>query len=84
MVLGSVLIPAISALILLTLLVRAIVVVRTEKGARLRGSAPGEGHHTIHSEYSSGLSGHHTSYKVPRDPDAYARYFVPRNRKDRP
>nr|WP_256474214.1 hypothetical protein [Lutimaribacter sp. EGI FJ00013] len=42
-----------------------------------RGSEPGKGYHTLRSNYSSGLGGHDTSWKVPRDPQEYARRFVP-------
>ena len=59
------------------LLWRTLSILRQEKGERIRGSEPGQGHHTIHAEYSSGFSGHSTSYEVPRDPQAYARLFVP-------
>lgn len=68
--------------ILAILLGRAIYVLRREKGERPRGCEPGEGHTTIHAEYSSGLSGNSTSYKIPRDPQAYARRFVPPHAKD--
>ena len=45
-----------------------------------RGLAPGEGDHIIDVEYSSGLGGGHaTQIRVPRDPQAYARRFVPRS-----
>ncbi|MEM6728542.1 MAG: hypothetical protein AAF618_08580 [Pseudomonadota bacterium] len=68
----------VSAAIIVILLVRAITVVRNERGVQPRGAEPGEGDHIIHSEYSSGLSGHATTYKIPRDPQAYAKRFVPR------
>ena len=52
--------------------------IRREAG-RPRGIAPGEGDHIIDVEYSSGLGGGHaTQIRVPRDPQAYARRFVPR------
>ncbi len=45
-----------------------------------RGLAPGSGHHIIEVEYSSGLGGGHaTQIRVPRDPQAYAKRFVPKN-----
>ncbi|MEL6548628.1 MAG: hypothetical protein AAFQ54_00115 [Pseudomonadota bacterium] len=77
---ASLLIVGVSAAILVILVARAIYVVRSETGTPERGLSPGEGDHTIHAEYSSGLSGHHSSYKVPRDPQAYARRFVPRQK----
>jgi hypothetical protein len=52
--------------------------IRRERG-RPRGIAPGTGDHIIDVEYSSGLGGGHaTQIRVPRDPQAYARRFVPR------
>ena len=73
----------ISAAIVALLLGRAIYVVRSERGTRVRGSAPGKGHHVSHADYSSGFSGHSTSYKIPKDPQDYARRFVPQRSKDR-
>ena len=70
-------------LILAILGVRAWWVVRAEgPDARIRGTEPGEGHVEIESQYFSGLGGgSHQVTRVPRDPQAYARAFVPR--KDR-
>lgn len=83
LMLSTPLIPALCAAILLVLVGRAIYVLRAEKSKPFRGANPGTGHHTIHAEYSSGLSGHHSTYKIPRDPDAYARMFVPKRKKDK-
>ncbi len=73
----------VSGAILAILIVRAIIVVRREGAEPTRGSEPGKGDHTIHAEYSSGFSGHSTSYKIPRDPQAYAKRFVPKQRSDK-
>lgn len=73
------------ALILLVLAVRTYLVMRQEKDhGKIRGSAPGKGHHTIHAEYSSGLGGHSVSYKVPRDPQEYNQLYVPKSETERP
>jgi hypothetical protein len=65
--------------IALTLWLKARQTIRREAG-RPRGIAPGEGDHIIDVEYSSGLGGGHaTQIRVPRDPQAYARRFVPRS-----
>jgi len=57
---------------------------RREAG-RSRGLAPGTGDHIIDVEYSSGLGGgHSTQIRVPRDPQAYARRFVPRAARQNP
>ncbi|MGR3436487.1 MAG: hypothetical protein ACU0CO_16635 [Shimia sp.] len=56
---------------------RAVHAVRSEDASR-RGSAPGEGFHEITSDYQSGVGGGNArTYKVPRDPQAYARHLVP-------
>ncbi|WP_308917959.1 hypothetical protein [Jannaschia sp. LMIT008] len=66
------------------LVVRAVWVLRREGGARPRGVEPGDGHVEIESEYFSGLGGGAQQVtRVPRDPQAYARAFVPRNRNRR-
>ncbi|WP_147125126.1 hypothetical protein [Shimia ponticola] len=70
-------ITAICGAIIALLLARTLYVLRQEKGQKIRGSEPGTGHHTIYAEYYSGFSGHSTSYEIPRDPQAYARLFVP-------
>lgn len=70
------------AAILGLLVTRAIYVVRQESDTP-RGSEPGEGYHVIEANYhSGGLGGGHSStFKVPKDPQDYAKAFVPRNRK---
>ena len=59
---------------------RVRAVLRSERDAP-RGAAPGKGHHTLVSEYFSGGGGggETTRYKVPKDPQAYARLFVPKD-----
>ena len=44
------------------------------------GADPDEGNHVLTSDYSSGLGGHSTSWTVPKDPQAYARMFIPKDR----
>ena len=72
-----------SGAILALLALRAAWVMRAERGAR-RGSPPGTGHHRIDASYVSGGGGggHHSSFSVPRDPQEYARAFVPRARRE--
>ena len=71
-------IAGLCAAILVLLAWRAGRVVRAERGAR-RGSPPGSGVHRIEAGYWSGGGGggHDASFTVPRDPQAYARLFVP-------
>ncbi|MEM9248345.1 MAG: hypothetical protein AAGB05_06565 [Pseudomonadota bacterium] len=50
-----------------------------------RGLAPGKGDHIIEVEYSSGLGGGHaTQIRVPRDPETYAKRFVPKGSSGTP
>jgi len=56
---------------------RAFTIVWKEALEDKRGSNKKTGFHIIHAEYSSGISGHHTTYKVPCDPQEYARLFSP-------
>lgn len=72
----------ISAAILAVLAVRAVIVVRRETNAA-RGSLPGKGYHVIDASYFSGGAGggHSGEFRVPRDPQEYARAFVPHNKE---
>ena len=73
----------ISLAIVVVLLVRALAVVRRERHDE-RGAEPGTGYHVIDSSYFSGGGGggHQSQFRVPRDPQEYAKGFVPRS-KDR-
>ena len=78
--------PAVlGVLIVGVLAVRAWAVMRAERGAR-PGAEPGEGYHRIRAEYFSGGGGggETTEYAVPKDPQAYARLFVPKDKTDKP
>ena len=76
-------ITLLSMAILLVVGWRTIHVMRSEKAAK-RGSLPGTGHHVIEANYHSGGGGggHDGRFTVPRDPQAYAKLFVPKG-KDR-
>lgn len=82
---GAALPVVLVVLIVGLLAIRAWAVMRAERGAR-RGAEPGEGYHVIRSEYFSGGGGggETTEYTVPKDPQAYARLFVPGNKTDKP
>ena len=60
---------------------RTIHVMRQEKDAK-RGSEPGTGHHIVEVNYHSGGAGggHDGRFTVPRDPQEYARLFVPKEK----
>ena len=77
-------IVAISAAIVALVTLKALAVMRAERG-RPRGVAPGRGHTRVEAGYWSGGAGggHGGHFDVPRDPQTYARRFVPRSRGDR-
>ncbi|TMM54355.1 hypothetical protein [Sulfitobacter sabulilitoris] len=76
--------------LLIGILCIAIVVVAVLRGLQAlrhtrdteRGSLPGKGYHTIEANYFSGGGGggHASSFKVPRDPQEYARTFIPKDK----
>lgn len=71
-----------SAAILALLAWRTRSVMRAERGRPEKGCAPGEGVATIRAEYSSGIGGGGAAdYTVSRDPQAYARLFVPKTKQ---
>ena len=77
------LIAVLVAAILAVVGVHAARIVRSERG-QARGVAPGRGHTRVEAGYWSGGAGggHGGHFDVPRDPQAYARRFVPRRRGD--
>lgn len=76
----AVVIAALAAAIGAVVTARALHVMRRERGQR-RGSLPGRGHHRVEAGYWSGGAGggHGGHFEVPRDPQDYARRFVPRH-----
>ena len=72
-----------SAIVIVMLLARAVQVLRQEQNEP-RGTAPGKGYTVIESHYISGGAGGGDSvtYTVPKDPQEYAKAFVPTERKD--
>lgn len=79
---GIALSATLGAAILVVLAWRTRRIMRAERGQR-RGSPPGRGHHVLRSEYFSGGGGggEAREYTVPRDPQDYARFHVPRNKR---
>lgn len=57
-----------------------LVSIRDTKGTE-RGSEPGKGDHVIHVNYNSGGGGgtQQSSYTIPKDPQAYAKRFIPKD-----
>ncbi|MEM8850812.1 MAG: hypothetical protein AAGE03_12350 [Pseudomonadota bacterium] len=78
-----------AGLILAILVVRTLWILRAEArrgdGGRPRGIPPGTGYTEIESDYSSGVGGgNQLKTRVPKDPQEYARVFVPKTKaKDR-
>jgi len=77
-------ITLLSALVLLFAVLRAAQALRQEKGRDQRGSAPGKGYHEVDASYHSGGAGggQDGRFRVPRDPQEYARMFIPKDRRD--
>lgn len=80
MTLGG-LLAGLSALVLVLLALRAVQAVRLEHRAP-RGIPPGKGDTLIDVNYASGGGGggHSTTIRVPKDPQEYARAFVPKEK----
>jgi hypothetical protein len=75
-------IAVLCGLVVLVAALRARQAVRHDRHDR-RGSAPGKGYHVIDASYHSGGGGGGQSaeFRVPRDPQEYARLFIPKDRK---
>ena len=71
-----------SLAILLVAVISGAVALKQTRGTE-RGSLPGKGDHVIEANYSSGAGGggHSTTYTIPRDPQEYAKRFVPREKR---
>lgn len=71
----------IGGMILLILVLRALWIMRAERDAP-RGAEPGTGDHVLSAHYHSGGGGggETREYRVPRDPQKYARLFVPKSK----
>lgn len=66
-------------LIFLAVIALCLVSLRKDRGSR--GSQPGTGFHTLRSDYNSGMGGGNSAeWQVPRDPQAYAKRFVPKEK----
>ncbi|MEL7212271.1 MAG: hypothetical protein AAGK92_06390 [Pseudomonadota bacterium] len=66
--------------IAIVLWITAARAIRADKTTQ-RGLEPGDGDHIIDVNYSSGLGGQQSQIRVPRDPQEYAKTFVPKDKK---
>ncbi len=71
----------ISIAIVVILAIRTVIVLRQDRDTP-RGSLPGKGYHVIDSSYFSGGGGggHQSEFRVPKDPQEYAKGFVPKRK----
>lgn len=76
------LIVILSVLVLVVAVLRAAQSIRHARGTE-RGSLPGKGYHVINADYHSGGGGggHSSQYRVPRDPQDYAKTFIPKDKR---
>ena len=81
--------PDLTVVVILSALILVFAVLRAWQAIRLdqyssRGSEPGEGYHEIAASYHSGGGGggQSGSFRVPKDPQTYAKLFIPEDRKN--
>lgn len=78
---GTIIAP-LAGLIALLVIALAWMRIRTD-GGKARGSEPRKGDHVLTSDYQSGMGGHSTTWRVPADPQEYAKKFVPKEAGNR-
>ncbi|MBY5988504.1 hypothetical protein [Roseovarius atlanticus] len=60
--------------------IAAVAIVGQRKSPGQRGSEPRTGMHTLESDYQSGMGGGNVRrWEIPRDPQAYAKLFAPKD-----
>ena len=75
---GAVTVAALVAAIVAVLAIHALRIMRAERGQK-PGQPPGTGEVVFDVSYTSGLGGGQPAeLRAPRDPQAFARLFVPR------
>ncbi|ATG35779.1 hypothetical protein PhaeoP23_01637 [Phaeobacter piscinae] len=71
-----------SLLILGIVVMTALVALIGQLRAPIEEDETDPDYHTLRSDYQSGMGGGSMrTWKVPKDPDAYARFFVPKGKK---
>ncbi|MEO1139532.1 MAG: hypothetical protein AAFW87_08755 [Pseudomonadota bacterium] len=69
-------------LVLIVAAVAGLAILGQRKDPGKLGSKPGKGVHTLESDYQSGVGGGNvTRWTVPRDPQEYAKRFIPKDAK---
>ena len=76
------LVVILSILVLIVAVLRGLQALKHTRDT-YRGAEPGTGYHDIDATDHSGGGGggHQTTYRIPRDPQEYAKRFIP---KDKP
>ena len=70
-----------SILVLGIVVMTAVVAVVSQRRRPLEEDDTDPDYHTLRSDYQSGMGGGSVrTWKVPKDPQEYARFFVPRNK----
>ena len=70
-----------SILVLGIVVMTAVVAVASQRRRPLEENDTDPDYHTLRSDYQSGMGGGSVrTWKVPKDPQEYARFFVPKNK----
>lgn len=70
-----------SILVLGIAVMTAVVAVVSQRRRPLEEDDTDPDYHTLRSDYQSGMGGGSVrTWKVPKDPQEYARFFVPKNK----
>ncbi|UWQ51402.1 hypothetical protein K3722_08485 [Leisingera caerulea] len=70
-----------SILVLGIVVMTAVVAVVSQRRRPLEEDDTDPDYHTLRSDYQSGMGGGSVrTWKVPKDPQEYARFFVPKNK----
>ncbi|UWR86066.1 hypothetical protein K4L05_08325 [Phaeobacter inhibens] len=71
-----------SLLILGIVVMTALVALIGQRRPPIEEDETDPNYHTLRSDYQSGIGGGSMrTWKVPKDPDEYARFFVPKGKK---
>lgn len=78
---GAAILTILSGLVLLLAVLRGAQSLSQDRSTG-RGTTPGRGDNVIDAHYSSGAGGgQDMSYRISRDPQTYAKLFIPKDRR---